>query len=56
MNPSVYSEFIIFNKFLDLKSGFHFDDKWYPTWASNDTFYSQWTDEVSRRGYGWDLL
>ncbi len=31
-------------KFLGLKSGYHYGDTWYPTWASNDTLYSPWTD------------
>jgi len=31
-------------KFLGIKSGFRYGDTWYPTWASNDTLYSPWTD------------
>jgi hypothetical protein len=36
-------------KFLGLKSGFHYGDTWYPTWASNDTMYSPWTDGKTKR-------
>ena len=36
-------------KFLGFKSGYHYGDTWYPTWASNDTLYSPWTDGVSKR-------
>ena len=31
-------------KFLGFKSGFRYGDTWYPSWASNDTLYSPWTD------------
>jgi len=31
-------------KFLGVKSGFHFGDTWYPTWANDDKLYSPWTD------------
>ena len=31
-------------KFLGIKSGYRYGDTWYPTWASNDTLYSPWTD------------
>lgn len=31
-------------KFLGIKSGFHFGDTWYPTWADDDKLYSPWTD------------
>ncbi|HSH19778.1 MAG TPA: hypothetical protein VLA03_04970, partial [Draconibacterium sp.] len=31
-------------KFLGLKSGYRYGDTWYPSWASNDTLYSPWTD------------
>ncbi len=30
--------------FSELKSGYRYGDTWYPTWASNDTLYSPWTD------------
>jgi hypothetical protein len=40
--------------FLGLKSGYHYGDTWYPTWASNDTLYSPWTDGVTRRIDGFD--
>jgi len=36
-------------KFLGLKSGFHYGDTWYPSWASNDTLYSPWTDGTTKR-------
>lgn len=29
---------------LGIKSGFHFGDTWYPSWASDDKLYSPWTD------------
>ena len=31
-------------KFMGQKSGYRYGDTWYPTWASNDTLYSPWTD------------
>jgi hypothetical protein len=31
-------------KFLGMKSGFHFGDTWYPTWADDGKMYSPWTD------------
>lgn len=31
-------------KFLGIKSGYRYGDTWYPSWASNDTLYSPWTD------------
>ena len=31
-------------KLLGLKSGFHFGDTWYPTWADDGKMYSPWTD------------
>lgn len=31
-------------KLLGIKSGFHFGDTWYPSWASDDKLYSPWTD------------
>jgi hypothetical protein len=36
-------------KFLGIKSGFHYGDTWYPSWASNDTLYSPWTDGKTKR-------
>ena len=36
-------------KFLGVKSGFHYGDTWYPSWASNDTMYSPWTDGKTKR-------
>jgi len=36
-------------KFLGIKSGFRYGDTWYPTWASNDTLYSPWTDGKTKR-------
>lgn len=36
-------------KFLGVKSGYHYGDTWYPTWASNDTMYSPWTDGKTKR-------
>jgi hypothetical protein len=38
--------------FLGYKSGYHYGDTWYPTWASNDTLYSPWTDGVTSRSDG----
>jgi hypothetical protein len=29
---------------LGVKSGFHFGDTWYPTWAKDGNLYSPWTD------------
>jgi len=36
-------------KFMGIKSGFHYGDTWYPTWAENDTLYSPWTDGKTKR-------
>jgi hypothetical protein len=36
-------------KFLGIKSGFRYGDTWYPSWASNDTLYSPWTDGKTKR-------
>lgn len=36
-------------KFLGIKSGYRYGDTWYPTWASNDTLYSPWTDGTTMR-------
>jgi hypothetical protein len=30
--------------FSGIKSGFHYGDTWYPTWADDDRMYSPWTD------------
>ncbi len=30
--------------FTGVKSGFHFGDTWYPSWASDGNLYSPWTD------------
>jgi hypothetical protein len=39
-------------KFLGVKSGFHFGDTWYPTWADDDKLYSPWTDGSCIRSEG----
>ena len=31
-------------KFLGVKSGFHYGDTWYPSWAADGNLYSPWTD------------
>ena len=31
-------------RFLGVKSGFHYGDTFYPTWADDDLMYSPWTD------------
>jgi hypothetical protein len=36
-------------KFLGYKSGYRYGDTWYPTWASNDTLYSPWTDGATTK-------
>ena len=36
-------------KFLGIKSGYRYGDTWYPTWASNDTLYSPWTDGATTK-------
>jgi hypothetical protein len=41
-------------KFLGYESGFHYGDTWYPTWASNDTLYSPWTDGKTKRLDGYE--
>ena len=38
------SETITGIQFSGIKSGYHYGDTWYPTWAANDTLYSPWTD------------
>lgn len=42
--PFAESEELTGLKFLGVKSGFHFGDTWYPSWASDDKLYSPWTD------------
>ena len=39
-------------KFLGVKSGYRYGDTWYPTWASNDTLYSPWTDGRTKHRLG----
>ena len=34
---------------LGVKSGFHFGDTWYPTWADDGNLYSPWTDGCTWR-------
>lgn len=36
-NPFKLSTTLTGIKFLGKKSGFHYGDTWYPTWAANDT-------------------
>ncbi len=40
-------------RFLGLKSGFHYGDTWYPTWASDDNLYSPWTDGITNGVNSW---
>jgi hypothetical protein len=47
--PFKQSEVFKAVKFLGVKSGYHYGDTWYPTWASNDTLYSPWTDGKTKR-------
>jgi len=47
--PFDQSEHITGIQFLGIKSGYHYGDTWYPTWAENDTLYSPWTDGVTKR-------
>jgi hypothetical protein len=35
--------------FLGQKSGFHFGDTWYPSWADDGNLYSPWTDGCTWR-------
>ena len=35
--------------FLGYKSGFHYGDTWYPSWADDDKLYSPWTDGNTSR-------
>lgn len=39
--------------FLGMKSGYHYGDTWYPSWASNDTLYSPWTDGTTEKADGY---
>ncbi len=41
-------------KFLGIKSGYHYGDTWYPSWAENDTLYSPWTDGSTQRLDGYN--
>ena len=43
-SPFQQSKELIGIKFLGIKSGFHFGDTWYPSWADDDKLYSPWTD------------
>jgi hypothetical protein len=52
--PFALSEELTGIGFLGLKSGYHYGDTWYPSWASNDTLYSPWTDGVTRRLDGYE--
>jgi len=52
--PFIQSKDLAAVCFLGLKSGFHYGDTWYPTWASNDTLYSPWTDGVTKRYDGYE--
>jgi hypothetical protein len=47
--PFEQSEKLAGIRFLGLKSGYHYGDTWYPSWASNDTLYSPWTDGNTKR-------
>jgi len=47
--PFIQSEAYKAIKFLGIKSGYRYGDTWYPTWASNDTLYSPWTDGKTKR-------
>ncbi|HSG67109.1 MAG TPA: hypothetical protein VK994_00285, partial [Bacteroidales bacterium] len=47
--PFIQSKELTGIKFLGIKSGFHYGDTWYPTWAENDTLYSPWTDGKTKR-------
>ena len=42
-------------RFMGIKSGFHYGDTFYPTWADDDLLYSPWTDGNTWRLDGsWD--
>jgi len=47
--PFEQSKFFTGIQFLGIKSGYHYGDTWYPSWASNDTLYSPWTDGKTKR-------
>ena len=51
--PFVQSNEITGIRMLGIKSGFHYGDTWYPTWASNDNLYSPWTDGTTNGVYSW---
>lgn len=40
-------------KFLGVKSGFHYGDTWYPSWAADDKLYSPWTDGTTNGVNSW---
>jgi len=52
--PFEQSKELVGIRFLGLKSGYHYGDTWYPSWAANDTLYSPWTDGVTRRPDGYN--
>ena len=52
--PFEHSKDLTGIKFLGLKSGFHYGDTWYPTWSSNDTLYSPYTDGTTTRFDGYN--
>jgi len=47
--PFKHSKDLTAIKFLGIKSGYHYGDTWYPSWAENDTMYSPWTDGKTKR-------
>lgn len=47
--PFELSDHLTGIRFLGVKSGYRYGDTWYPTWASNDTLYSPWTDGKTKR-------
>jgi hypothetical protein len=47
--PFEQSDFLTGIRFPGVKSGYRYGDTWYPTWASNDTLYSPWTDGKTKR-------
>lgn len=47
--PFIQSDEFTGIKFLGIKSGYHYGDTWYPSWAENDTMYSPWTDGRTKR-------
>ena len=40
-------------RFLGVKSGFHYGDTWYPSWAADDKLYSPWTDGTTNGVNSW---